>query len=291
MKQNCSGGHSQTWRCHESAPKTCRTCEKAQKEAEKKAQKDLEAKLKQDEMNQKHLKDLAKITEEIEKYNQNMKEAKLQEEQRAILAQKKKDLAAIKERASKQASSNQDPDDSEGKVKQFYDAQDNVAPAPQPQSRPKEPPKSTINGRAKLRDQINSAISHNKSPSKTEWQRQKDQENENNPAIDAIMEMIGLEDVKSQVLRIKAKVDTSKRQSTDLKKERLGLTLLGNPGTGVFLPYYKKSNFTRDGRTELVGVVGSLPKEVSAATFGVPVSFISRIVMSILMLAAILKHR
>jgi hypothetical protein len=45
--------------------------------------------------------------------------------------------------------------------------------------------------------------------------------------------MIGLENVKSQVLRIKAKVDTSIRQGTDLKKERLGLVLLGNPGTGT----------------------------------------------------------
>ena len=49
------------------------------------------------------------------------------------------------------------------------------------------------------------------------------------------MEMIGLEQVKSQVLRIKAKVDTSIRQNTDLKKERFGLVLLGNPGTGLSL--------------------------------------------------------
>jgi hypothetical protein len=237
MKQTCSNGHGQTWRCHESFPRTCRTCEKAQKEAEKKAQKDLEAKLKRDELNQKYLKEVAKITEEFEKYHQNMKDSKLQEEQRAILAQKRKDLSEIKARAGKQASSsNQDLDDSEGKVKQVYDAQDDIAPAPQPQSRPKGSPKLTSNGQTKLKNQIKTAIDHNKSPSKTEWQRQKDQENEKNPAIDAIMEMIGLEDVKSQVLRIKAKVDTSKRQGTDLKKERLGLTLLGNPGTGLSLP-------------------------------------------------------
>lgn len=60
----------------------------------------------------------------------------------------------------------------------------------------------------------------------------KDQENTNNPAIDEIMEMISLEDVKSEVLRIKSKVDTSKRQNIDLKKECLGLVSLGNPGTG-----------------------------------------------------------
>lgn len=49
------------------------------------------------------------------------------------------------------------------------------------------------------------------------------------------MEMIGLERVKSQVLEIKASVDLSVRQGTDLKKQRLGLILLGNPGTGKFL--------------------------------------------------------
>lgn len=41
--------------------------------------------------------------------------------------------------------------------------------------------------------------------------------------------------MKSQVLRIKSKVDTSIRQGTDLKTERLGLVLLGNPGTGQSL--------------------------------------------------------
>jgi hypothetical protein len=45
----------------------------------------------------------------------------------------------------------------------------------------------------------------------------------------------GLEDVKAQVLRIKAKIETSIRQGTDLRKERLRLVLMGNPGTGISL--------------------------------------------------------
>ena len=61
-------------------------------------------------------------------------------------------------------------------------------------------------------------------------------ENVNNQAIDQIMEMIGLEDVKSQVLRIKAKIDTAVRQNVDFQKERFGVTLLGNPGTGILSP-------------------------------------------------------
>ncbi|KAF9238217.1 P-loop containing nucleoside triphosphate hydrolase protein [Melanogaster broomeanus] len=53
-----------------------------------------------------------------------------------------------------------------------------------------------------------------------------------NDAIDKIMGMTGLEQVKEQVLRIKGNVDTMKRQGVPINKERLNLVLLGNPGTG-----------------------------------------------------------
>jgi DNA replication protein DnaC len=46
------------------------------------------------------------------------------------------------------------------------------------------------------------------------------------------MDMTGLEDVKTQILRIKIKIDTAKRQDAPLKDERFNIVLLGNPGTG-----------------------------------------------------------
>ena len=49
------------------------------------------------------------------------------------------------------------------------------------------------------------------------------------------MDMVGLEGVKSQVLGIKAKIDVSLRQGTDVKDERFNVSLLGNPGTGKAL--------------------------------------------------------
>jgi DNA replication protein DnaC len=55
-----------------------------------------------------------------------------------------------------------------------------------------------------------------------------------NPAIDALMEMTGLEKVKEQVLAIKDVVDTANRQGVALKN-RYNLALLGNPGTGKSL--------------------------------------------------------
>ncbi|KAL8670572.1 MAG: hypothetical protein Q9168_004900 [Polycauliona sp. 1 TL-2023] len=70
------------------------------------------------------------------------------------------------------------------------------------------------------------------SESRNDWEHQKQVENAANDAIDEIMDLVGLEDIKSQVLRIKAKIDTSKRQQSDVKKERFNAAFLGNPGTG-----------------------------------------------------------
>ncbi len=72
------------------------------------------------------------------------------------------------------------------------------------------------------------------------WQRQKDTENGSKPAIDSIMEMICLEDVKSQVLRIKAKIDTTTRQNSTLKNERFNISLLGNSGTGMLFSFQRR---------------------------------------------------
>ena len=78
-----------------------------------------------------------------------------------------------------------------------------------------------------------------KSPSKEEWQRQKHLDGARNEFIDSIMDMIGLEDVKEQILRIKAKVDVNVRQGTDVKNERFNISLLGNPGTGLSILEYE----------------------------------------------------
>lgn len=231
LTQKCCNGHNQSWHCHSGTPLVCPKCERDRKEAVKRAQRALEEKLKRDEKIQKHLKEVAMVEEEMEQITQSMKDVRLDSEQKAILAQKRMDLAAAKERAKRTQDSHQE--DPLG-----ISNDDNPKPRDQPLKQSSQtslrPVTSTPGQHSKLREYIKTTAEHNKSPSKTEWQRQKDQENAHNPAIDKIMEMIGLEAVKAQVLRIKAKVETSIRQATDLRKERLGLVLLGNPGTGIF---------------------------------------------------------
>jgi hypothetical protein len=234
LKQQCPNGHSQAWQCHQgaSAPVTCVKCERERKEAEKKARKALEAQQRRDAEDEKHRKEVAKLQEEIDRVTQDMKDGKLNAERQAFLAQLRSDLVAQKERANR-VKVEPSPQISLAKVNTQNHDMTASAISSQPvasSSRPKKASKRTD----KLQGHLKICLDHNDSPAQTEWQRQKDQENASNPAVDKIMEMIGLEDVKSQVLRIKAKVETSLRQGTDLSKERLGLVLLGNPGTGKF---------------------------------------------------------
>lgn len=179
-----------------------------------------------------HLDEVAKVEEEIEQINQKMKETRLDNERQAILLQKQLDLAAAKERANKkQTITTREADMSNYKA--ISNPKNQISEITPTSSPAVKSSPDIAEKHLRVPKHTKSAVEQEKSPSKTEWQRQKDQENAKNPAIDKIMEMIGLEDVKSQVLKIKAKVETSIRQDTDLKKERLGLTLLGNPGTGL----------------------------------------------------------
>lgn len=65
-----------------------------------------------------------------------------------------------------------------------------------------------------------------------EWQSMKEIDGSRSPALDRLMEMIGLESVKDQFLSIKSSVDTKLRQGFSLSDERFSSALLGNPGTG-----------------------------------------------------------
>jgi hypothetical protein len=73
------------------------------------------------------------------------------------------------------------------------------------------------------------------SPSVQEWKRQKEVQGKSNSAVDNIMNMTGLEEVKRQVLQVIAKIDASTRQNASIREERFNVVLLGNPGTGSYL--------------------------------------------------------
>ena len=58
-------------------------------------------------------------------------------------------------------------------------------------------------------------------------------EGASNGPMDELMLLTGLEDVKMKMLDIKTKIETVARQGIEMKKERMGMVMLGNPGTGM----------------------------------------------------------
>jgi hypothetical protein len=165
LTQKCLSGHSQSWQCHAGAPTACSKCERDRKEAVKRAQRTLEEKLKWDERTQTHLKEVAKVEEDMEQIAQSMKDARLDSEQRAVLTQKRMDLAAAKERANRtQDSTSEEP---LGISNNNHPKTRNL---PVQKSSPTSPGSaiSTPGQNLNLREHIEAAVKHNQSPSKTE---------------------------------------------------------------------------------------------------------------------------
>lgn len=75
------------------------------------------------------------------------------------------------------------------------------------------------------------------SSAKRQWENAKRYEGAANDALDELMAMIGLEDLKDKFLAIKSEVDTAIRQGLNMSNKRFGASLLGNPGTGKRFTY------------------------------------------------------
>lgn len=216
INDKCSNGHVQVWQCRMGRPPPCRQCEFQRKAKEKRAQDDLDRQQKEERQREDHAAKMAKVDEEIRSAREKAMEERRSTEMSKALRQKEKDLEnakqlAAKARAAKASESTKQRAATGKKPEMEIDA---VQPATACPS-----------------DFIN-LFKTAPSPSEVEWGRQRRVDNASNDAIDSLMEMTGLEDVKAQFLRIKARIDLALRQNTDMKEERFGMVLLGNPGTG-----------------------------------------------------------
>lgn len=202
--------------CRKKPPTSCRKCEKDAEEEERRKRKAFELKEKREKAEREYEERLLKINEEIEVRTQDVREKRLALERQMTLQQRRKDLEGIVDPPQIQILS-QTPLPS---IEQPNTQNRTVGKEPTRVTESKAPPS--------LQDSYSPAASQ----SKVEWESQKSLEKASNNAIDSLMDMVGLESVKSQVLGIKAKIDMSLRQDTDVKDERFNVSLLGNPGTG-----------------------------------------------------------
>jgi hypothetical protein len=220
----------------------CKKCEQEATLAERKRQTEFELQQKRELQQAEHEQRLKDLEEKIEAEVQIIKDAHLAQQHAQLLRQKQDDLNAAQSYAASflsflpifstsstvqpsQAGSHGPGDAPPGKPNSKVTPESPHQPRSQPspphspsRSRPQTPPG-------------NSATSRKSSP-EVEWQRQKDVEGTSCTAIDAVMGMIGLEDVKRQMLRIKDKIEVTQRQNTSIEDERFNIVFLGNPGTG-----------------------------------------------------------
>lgn len=70
------------------------------------------------------------------------------------------------------------------------------------------------------------------SPAEAEWHRQKTVLGEKSKALDKLMSMVGLEEVKQTFLAIKSMIATARHRKGKLRRQDLNLVLMGNAGTG-----------------------------------------------------------
>lgn len=226
MSSKCSQGHNQSWKCHKTRPILCVKCERQAKLAEEKRKKEFALQQKRDADQQEHVRQLAEIEEKLALERQALRDAQLAKERENAITQRKRDLEEAASLVAHTLSAGLAVPQSSGVQSSIpaADVETNAVPNYVEQNVPLQATKHFPVAKP------SPAIP--KSSSQNEWQHMKDIEGASNDSIDRIMEMIGLEEVKAQVLRIRAKIDVTRRQNASFKDERFNIVLLGNPGTG-----------------------------------------------------------
>ena len=225
MESRCSKGHLRRWKCHENLPSVCQTCQREDERRQKELQAELERQAKRDREQAEHAAKMAELDRQIKAVRERAADGMTAEENARALEQKKRDLEAARLAADQALNT---PAKATLETQAASSISSTLSLLATVGSR------SSVEEKHPGTDQNTTQDMNGKS--QQEWDRQKRVEGASNDAIDALMALTGLEDVKSKILTIKAKIETVRRQGTDMKNERLGLVLLGNPGTGRYPP-------------------------------------------------------
>lgn len=211
VERVCNRGHNLKMPCHMRNDK-CRACTQEDLETERRIKRDLKLEAERQAREAAYKRELQVIQDEIDHERRTIKYRKDEEDQQKTLAQQRADLAALKQTAERVVKA------------QKAQAKQNMPgsfPVVDPPTSPTESDSSNS-----LQDIPDGAAQ--------EWKYLKQFEGAKSEPLDELMGMIGLEEVKSQFLSVKSRVDTAIRQDVSLGKERFGCSMLGNPGTGKF---------------------------------------------------------
>ncbi|KAI1740762.1 P-loop containing nucleoside triphosphate hydrolase protein [Xylaria scruposa] len=253
LKDNCANGHQLIWQCSDRRPPPCQTCRHEKEEKERKARRDKELELERQAKQTAYAKQLAAVKDDIAHQQQAMKDYREQQLREQTLRQHQTELDRVTKEAHKllnesarlpqkpfDGKPHNDPHNDKSTSNKQEPTQTNKEQcqdisAPQLTDQPHTVSQKTEDDdvlEIPQTDEVELAPACELSLAEKDWQQQKQFELASNEAIDSLMKMIGLEPVKKEFLTIKARVDTTIRQGVDLKGDRFGAALLGNPGTG-----------------------------------------------------------
>ncbi|PNS16705.1 NFX1-type zinc finger-containing protein 1 [Sphaceloma murrayae] len=242
ITDTCLDGHKLSWKCSETRPIACPTCEKKKRETEKKQREAFDQKLKAEAAQREHEERIAGIEAQIEEQRQRLKDTKLQEDREAAIKQKQADLARAKLFAEQRTALVSSGIKEELLLPVLAGQSAHASRTQHGYEQAPAHPSATIENAVSKETAPTSGLPKKAStqpvwqipdsPTASEWKRIKEIDGYANDAIDKLMEMTGLEVVKVQFLNVLQKIQISQRQGTDLRDERLGTALLGNPGTG-----------------------------------------------------------
>ncbi|KAI6780503.1 NFX1-type zinc finger-containing protein 1 [Emericellopsis cladophorae] len=211
VRKTCDRGHETKTPCRRQSD-GCRQCAEEDAETERRIQRDIALESERLKKQEAYLKELKEIEDELDHQRRAIKYATEEDEQKIAIAQRKKDLAALQ------------------KTQERLRAQKEQQQQQQQQQQAAPGSGSDTGGSAQPPSE--NRASWDAETANGEWERMKSIEGAQSAALDTLMSLIGLEEVKKEFISIKTKVDTALRQGVSLSSERLSCSLLGNPGTG-----------------------------------------------------------
>ncbi|KAH8689078.1 P-loop containing nucleoside triphosphate hydrolase protein [Talaromyces proteolyticus] len=246
-ESRCPKKHTYRWVCYKRTPGVCPVCLKEEQEEVERKMRDHTLEQKRLAIQKEHAKNLEAIEQSIKAQQELLKDIHDEKARRAALAQRTEDLENLKNALSlaRQEVDSLDVSTIADKKSVLPD----IVPTPQIKKRTNRDSRTNNKVMSESSGSPDTSISQTQarsdfsnsqrdvspatySPAKDEWERQKELEGQSSRAIDELMNMIGLEEVKDKFLSIKTKVDTVVRQGSSLNDERFNSALLGNPGTG-----------------------------------------------------------
>jgi hypothetical protein len=219
----CSRNHRLSRPCFRKDP-FCKACDTEDRRKELKRQRDHQLEVEREIKQKEYARRLAELEDETAHERRILRDRSEQQEREKVLRQYQQDLCSLR--------------DTTREMKNMRIKDDPATPPGNQASIAAASPDTTTNStldtkQAVVQDQDKGGLRSWTPSAKDEWEHQKEFEGAQNEALDSLMNMIGLEDVKDKFLSIKSRVDTAIRQNVDMKDERFSAALLGNPGTGA----------------------------------------------------------